>query len=60
MNRTIGITAMIVGLLISAISAHGLDAPDVEIFGGYQFFHANSGVSFSGFNSFNMNGWNGA
>ncbi len=51
---------MIVGLLISAISAHGLDAPDVEIFGGYQFFHANSGVSFSGFNSFNMNGWNGA
>ena len=32
------------------------EAPKAEIFGGYQFFHANSGVS--GVSGFNLNGWN--
>ena len=27
-----------------------------EVFGGYQFFHANSGIS--GVDGFNLNGWN--
>lgn len=44
-------------LLLACARVNGQDAPRAEIFGGYQFFHANSGVTFSGFDSFNLNGW---
>ena len=32
------------------------EAPKAEIFGGYQYIHADTGVS--GLNGFNLNGWN--
>ena len=32
--------------------------PRAELFAGYQYFHANTGVGVSGIDSFNMNGWN--
>lgn len=39
-------------------SAAAAAADKAEIFGGYQYLHADSGAS--GVNSFNLNGWNGA
>lgn len=54
--RAIGISL----LLFIATGACAQNAPDGEIFGGYQYFHANSGVSFSGFDNFSLNGWEGA
>jgi hypothetical protein len=47
-------------VLVFATVALAQDAPDVEIFVGYQYFHANSGISFSGFDNFSLNGWDGA
>lgn len=34
------------------------DAPRAEVFGGFQYFRANSGVNVSSFDNFNLNGWN--
>jgi hypothetical protein len=57
----IRVSAIFVALvLVFATVALAQDAPDVEIFGGYQYFHANSGISFSGFDNFSLNGWDGA
>ena len=44
--------------LLFAASALAQDAPRVEIFGGYQFVHANSGVNVGGLDTFALNGWN--
>jgi opacity protein-like surface antigen len=46
--------------LLPALSvlAASQEPPKAEIFGGYQYFHASSGVS--GADSFNLNGWNAA
>jgi hypothetical protein len=47
-------------LTLTCVRVKAQDAPRAEIFGGYQFFHANSGISFAGFDSFNLNGWDGS
>jgi hypothetical protein len=41
---------------VSTLLAYGQDDSKVEIFGGYQYLHASTGVS--GVSSFNLNGWN--
>ena len=55
--RQFSILISLTVLSLAGLRAEAQDAPRAEIFGGYQFFHANSGVSFSGFDSFNLNGW---
>ena len=54
MSRFMGLIATI--LLVFGCVALAQDAPKAEIFGGYQYLHANSGVS--GVDGFNLNGWN--
>ena len=51
--------ALLVALmsLLSALAV-AQEPAKAEIFGGYQYFHASSGVS--GADSFNLNGWNAA
>ena len=34
------------------------DTPKVEVYGGFQYFRANSGLDVSGIDNFNLNGWN--
>src|SRR5262252_4393810 len=46
----------ILSLSILAFGQEKGQAPKVEIFGGYQFFHADTGVP--GLSGFNLNGWN--
>ncbi len=58
MSKSIVSVAVVVILLGSVAVAQ--DAPSAEIFGGYQFFRANSGLSISGLDNFNLNGWNAA
>jgi opacity protein-like surface antigen len=43
-------------LAIFCCAAVAQEAPRAEVFGGYQYFRANSGIS--GLNNFNLNGWN--
>jgi opacity protein-like surface antigen len=47
-------------LLAALLSCQALaeDAPRAEVFGGFQYFRANSGINESGFDNFNLNGWN--
>jgi len=59
MIRAILCSAVLV-VLLSPFLALAQTAPSAEIFGGYQYFHANSGISFSGFDNFSLNGWEGA
>jgi len=33
------------------------DAPRVEVFGGFQYFRANTGTNFANLDHFNLNGW---
>lgn len=49
---------LIAVLSVFSFMAYAQDAPKAEIFGGYQFLHADTGVS--GVGSFNSNGWNAA
>lgn len=58
MVRTMVIRAVILLFLLAPLSLLAQDAPLAEIFGGYQFVHANSGVQIGGFDSFSLNGWN--
>ncbi len=44
-------------LLLLSIGSLAQDAPRAEIFGGYQFVHANSGLRIGGLDSFALNGW---
>lgn len=55
MTRTL---ALVMSLMIGSVFAMAQDAPKAEVFGGYQYLHASSGVS--GVSGFNLNGWNGA
>jgi opacity protein-like surface antigen len=43
-------------LLLCSLASFAQDDSRVEIFGGYQYLHASTGVS--GVNGFNLNGWN--
>jgi opacity protein-like surface antigen len=45
-------------LLALPLVSHAQDNAKAEVFGGYQYLHANSGVS--GVSSLNLNGWNAA
>jgi hypothetical protein len=55
MKRTIALL-ILCGLMVMSAFAVAQDAPKAEVFGGYQYFHASSGVS--GISGFNLNGWN--
>jgi opacity protein-like surface antigen len=46
------------GLSLFSLAAFGQEDAKAEIFGGYQYLHANTGVS--GVSSLNLNGWNAA
>lgn len=56
MTRKIALLAVFCLVMLPAL-ALAQDAPKAEVFGGYQYFHANGG---SGVNSFNLNGWDAA
>lgn len=58
MIRTTAIKAVFVLLPLLCVAVLAQDAPRAEIFGGYQFVHANSGVQIGGFDNFSLNGWN--
>ena len=53
---------IVVGVLVVAalLSCQALaaDTSRVEVFGGFQYFRANSGIDLSGVDNFNLNGWN--
>ena len=49
--------ALVLAALLSC-QALAADAPRVEVFGGFQYFRANSGLDVSGIDNFNLNGWN--
>jgi opacity protein-like surface antigen len=55
MYRIAGVALVAVLLSCQALAA---DAPKVEVFGGFQYFRANSGLDVSGIDNFNLNGWN--
>src|SRR5579864_5728055 len=55
MIRNFVVVCAVLALSLVAFGQEG-EAPKAEIFGGYQYFHANSGVS--GLSGFNLNGWN--
>lgn len=49
---------LIVCALVLSVSVWAEDPPRAEVFGGYQYFRLNSGVS--GVGGVNLNGWNAA
>ena len=55
MNRIL-LLLVLVGLLSSFSFA--ADPARVEVFGGFQYFRANSNTDVSGIDNFNLNGWN--
>jgi opacity protein-like surface antigen len=57
MMRTIALVTLFL-LLILTVSVLAQEAPRAEIFGGYQFTRASTGVS--GIDNFNLNGWDAA
>jgi opacity protein-like surface antigen len=50
-NLLVGLMLLVTGVCLSQ------DAPRVQVFGGYQFVHANSGINIGGLDSFALNGW---
>ena len=56
MKRNFVVVCAVLSLSLVAFGQERGEAPKAEIFGGYQYFHANSGVS--GLSGFNLNGWN--
>jgi opacity protein-like surface antigen len=56
MKRNFVVVCAVLLLSLVAFGQERGEAPRAEIFGGYQYFHANSGVS--GLGGFNLNGWN--
>jgi opacity protein-like surface antigen len=56
MIRNFVVVCAVLLLSLVAFGQERGEAPKAEIFGGYQYFHANSGVS--GLSGFNLNGWN--
>jgi len=55
MLRVVGIVCL---LFAVSCSVFAQDAPKAEVFGGYQYFRLDAGVS--GIDKFNLNGWNAA
>jgi len=53
MYRIFGVVVVVALLSLTAMAA---DAPRAEVFGGFQYFRANSGVP--DIDNFNLNGWN--
>jgi opacity protein-like surface antigen len=58
MIRNTSIRVVLLLLLLLPATVLAQDAARAEIFGGYQFVHANSGVQIGGFDNFSLNGWN--
>ncbi|PYX26611.1 MAG: hypothetical protein DMG82_01010 [Acidobacteria bacterium] len=56
MIRNFVVVCAVLSLSLVAFGQERGEAPKAEIFGGYQYFHANSGMS--GLGGFNLNGWN--
>jgi opacity protein-like surface antigen len=56
MIRNFVVLCAVLSLSLVAFGQEGVQAPKAEIFGGYQYFHADSGIS--GLSGFNLNGWN--
>ena len=56
MIRNFVVVCALLSLSLVAFGQERGEAPKAEIFGGYQYFHANSGMS--GLGGFNLNGWN--
>jgi len=56
MKRNFVVVCAVLSLSLVAFGQERGEAPKAEIFGGYQYFHANSGTS--GLGGFNLNGWN--
>src|SRR5437588_103212 len=56
MIRNFVVVCAVLSLSLVAFGQERGEAPKAEIFGGYQYFHANSGIS--GLSGFNLNGWN--
>jgi hypothetical protein len=56
MLRKLIVLCAVLSLSILAFGQEKSEPPKAEIFGGYQFFHADTGVS--GLSGFNLNGWN--
>jgi len=55
MHRIVGVLVLVTLFSCPLLAA---DAPRVEVFGGFQYFRANSGLEVSGIDNFNLNGWN--
>jgi opacity protein-like surface antigen len=55
MYRIAGVLVLAALLSGQALAA---DAPRAEVFGGFQYFRANSGLDVTGIDHFNLNGWN--
>ncbi len=55
MYRVAGVVLLAALLSCQALAA---DAPRAEVFGGFQYFRANSGIDQGGLDNFNLNGWN--
>src|ERR1700757_1396027 len=56
MKRNFVVVCAVLLLSLVAFGQEGVQAPKAEIFGGYQYSHATTGVS--GLSGFNLNGWN--
>lgn len=55
MYRFVGVLLLVALFSCPVFAA---DTPRAEVFGGFQYFRANSGVNVSGLDNFNLNGWN--
>ena len=51
------VMAVVVLLALFSCPVLAVDAPRAEVFGGFQYFRANSGLDVSGIDNFNLNGW---
>ena len=49
--------ALVLAALLSC-QALAADAPRAEVFGGFQYFRANTGLDVANVDNFNLNGWN--
>lgn len=52
------LSAVVVMIVLLCSMTYGQENPRVEVFGGYQFARANTGLGIPGLNNFNLNGWN--
>jgi opacity protein-like surface antigen len=45
-------------IIVASCLAAAQEPPRAEVFGGYQYFHASTGLGLSGIDTFSLNGWN--